>query len=294
MEPSGQVSSGLDGELDGENCLKEIANNYIEDEDVDNSSGDEAGVARENGIAFSRHTGHGRDGRRVLVENGTEDCRDNADDSASDGDRIEVSDDSSGEEDSGESSGKDGEQDGDDEDDEGEEEEKEVGERGGNHGTPALRRGETCITDNVFMNNSSREHGKLVSNERLPTAAEGMPVEKEEVDTADDIQNGLEVPEKGLTESESGPQTGGTQVGPALRRRRGRPLKSSDRKSNIRAAPITPKLEEPRVVRVNRGVKRRFPGITLFPGPPDHYLNTSPLRAFLTLFAMPIGSFYSI
>jgi len=257
MEPSGQVSSGLDGELDGENCLKEIANNYIEDEDIDNSSGDETGVARENGIAFSPHTGHGRDGRHVLIENGTEDRRDNADDSASDGDRNVVSDDSSGEEDSGESSGKDEEQDGDDEDDEGEEVEKEVEELGENHGTPAPGRGEICITDNVFMNNSSREHGKLVSNERG----------KEEVGTADGIQNGLEVLDKSLTESESGPQTGGTQAGPALRRRRGRPLKSSDRKSNMRAAPITPKLEEPRVVRVNRGVKRRFPGITLSPGP---------------------------
>lgn len=243
MEPSGQVSSGLDGELDGENCLKEIANNYIEDEDIDNSSGDdEIGAARENGIAFSGH------GRHVLVGNGTEDYRDqNADDSASDGDR---NDDSSGEEDSGESSGKDEEQDEDDDGEEEEEKEVEDSQRG-NHGTAA---------PNVFMNNSS----KLVGNERFSAAAKELSVENEEVDTADGIQNGLEeAPEKSLTESE----TGGTQAGPALRRRRGRPLKSNDRKSNIRAAPITPKLEEPRVVRVNRGIKRRFPGTSLFPGP---------------------------
>lgn len=276
MEPSGQVSSGLDGELDGENCLKEIANNYIEDEDVDNSSGDEAGVARENGIAFSPHTGHGRDGRHVLVENGTEDFRGNADDSDSDSDddRIEVSDDSSGEEDSGESSEKSEEQDGDDDEDREEEEEKGAEERGRNHGTSARGSGGTSNTDNAIMNNSSRERGKLVNNERLSGAAKRVSVEREEVDTAEGIQNGLEVPEKSLTESECGPQTGGTQAGPTLRRRRGRPLKSSDRKSNIRAAPITPKLEEPRVVRVNRGVKRRFPGIALFSWTPDHCLNS--------------------
>lgn len=101
--------SGLDGELDGENCLKEIVNNYIEDEDVDNFSGDEVGVVRENGIVFLWYIGYGCDGRCVLVENGIEDCRDNVDDSVSDGDRIEVFDDSLGEEDFGEFLGKDGE-----------------------------------------------------------------------------------------------------------------------------------------------------------------------------------------
>lgn len=50
-----------------------------------------------------------------------------------------------------------------------------------------FRRGEICIIDNVFMNNFSREYGKLVSNERLLIVVEGMLVEKEEVDIVDDI-----------------------------------------------------------------------------------------------------------
>lgn len=281
MEPSGQVSSGLDGELDGENCLKEIANNYVEDEDIDNSSGDEIGVARENGIPFSQDT----EGRHVLAKNGTEDYRGN--DSASEGVRNNVSDDSSGDEDSGEeSSGKDEEQDGDDEDDEGEEEAvKEVEGPEGNYGSAGLGRGEP---DNVFVNKSSREHGKLVGNERYSAAGEGFSIENEEVYNAHGIENGLQVPEKSQTESESGPHIGGAQGGPALRRRRGRPLKSSDRKSNVRAAPITPKLEEPRVVRVNRGVKRRFPGTLIFPSP-GSLLFSSFLCAVVT-FVISIGS----
>jgi hypothetical protein len=55
--------------------------------------------------------------------------------------------------------------------------------------------------------------------------------------------------------------------GSTSRRRRGRPLKQSAQKSSIQTSPITPKLEEPRAVRSNRGIKRWFPGTSLVLSP---------------------------
>ena len=96
-------------------------------------------------------------------------------------------------------------------------------------------------------------------------------IEKQEEERADAVNtgsangfiNGVEGAEKRLTDSEDGflVETVEGQPGPTLRRRRGRPLKSNGRKASMRVAPITPKLEEPRAVRSNRGVKRRFPGM---------------------------------
>ncbi|CAM6020248.1 unnamed protein product [Sphagnum balticum] len=55
-------------------------------------------------------------------------------------------------------------------------------------------------------------------------------------------------------------EAGDPLPGSTSRRRRGRPLKQSAQKSSIQTSPITPKLEEPRAVRSNRGIKRWFPG----------------------------------
>lgn len=257
MDPSGQAIGGLNAAVEGENCLKEIANNYVEEEDGENSSGgEESGGAGENGIASSAQVGYGRGGRQVSVGNGTDECRDSGDDSGNDGGGIEVSSDSSGEEHSGES-----EEDGDDEDEEGDEEEEEAeeeadeeekgeGVRGQNHGTSDRGSRGTGAEENGFVGEHDRE--------RCSAEAEEMD------DDVGGVQNGVEAAEKSLTESEGGGQSGGTQVGRTLRRRRGRPLNPGERKSSSRAAPITPKLEEPRAVRVNRGMKRRFPGTVPF------------------------------
>lgn len=260
MDPSGQASGGSNVAVEGENCLKEIANNYVEEEDGDNSSGDEIGVARENGVALSAHVGDGRGGRHGLVGNGTDGCRDSADESDSEGGRIEVSTDRSGEEHSGEFSEKDEEngdeeyveEDGEEEgkeEEEGDEEEEEREEdmRDQNDGTSGRERRGLEVAENGFAKEDKRER-------YWGDATDG-------VEDAGDIQNGVEGSEKSVTESEGGPESGGSKGGPSLRRRRGRPLKSSERKSSIRGGPITPKVEEPRAVRVNRGVKRRFPGM---------------------------------
>ena len=148
----------------------------------------------------------------------------------------------------------------------------------------------------VNTNNSSREEGSVESGEHENKDDPAMGDDEEEGRAANEKAESAdectvvtmnaraggqhdefeEVPEeKSLTESEGAPPLqvvenggggGGVGVlllpGPTLRRRRGRPLKSNGRKtSSIRAAPITPKLEEPRAVRSNRGIKRRFPGI---------------------------------
>ena len=233
MDPSGGEScGGVNAAVEGENCLREIANNYVEEEDGDNSSGEEqVGVARENGGAFSGRGSHGRGGRHGVVGNGTEECGESAGDS---GGPMEVSSGSSGEEHSGESSEKDGEG--------GDEEEV----RGGRQGTSGGGSRGTGGAGNGFAN---EEEGERYWGDA-----------REELDDAGGGENGREA-----TESEGGRGSGGAGGGPTLRRRRGRPLKSSERMASIRAAPITPKLEEPRAVRVNRGIKRRFPGIAHSP-----------------------------
>jgi hypothetical protein len=262
MEPSGRASGGLNAAAEGENCLKEIANNYVEEEDGDISSGEETGVGRENGIAFPVRVGEGVGGRHVLVGNGSGECRDGADDSGGDGGRIEVSSDGSGEEHSGESS-EDDEGDGEEEEEveveveeeEQEEEDEEVREeemRRPNHGTSGGRSRGMGGTENGFAKEQNRE---------------GYSGDAEEgVGDAGGVENGVEAGEKSQSESEGDPESGGTQGGRTLRRRKGRPLKSGGQKASVRASPITPKLEEPRAVRVNRGMKRRFPGIALSPG----------------------------
>jgi hypothetical protein len=62
-------------------------------------------------------------------------------------------------------------------------------------------------------------------------------------------------------------EAGDPLPGSTSRRRRGRPLKQSAQKSSIQTSPITPKLEEPRAVRSNRGIKRWFPGTSLVLSP---------------------------
>ncbi|KAG0630847.1 hypothetical protein M758_1G207500 [Ceratodon purpureus] len=255
MDPSCQASGGSNVAVEGENCLKEIANNYVEEEDADNSSGDEIGVVRENGVTSSGHVGDGTGGRHVLVGNGTEGCRDNADYSDSEGGRIEVSTDRSGEENSGESSEKD-EENGDEEyveeeeeEEEGEEEEEEEGDT--EEGEEEMRElnGEMSGRGRRGMEVAENGYAKEDNGERYSgDATDG-------VEDAGGMVNGVEGSEKSVTESEGGGETGGSKGGRSLRRRGGRALKAS-----IRGGPITPKLEEPRAVRVNRGVKRRFPG----------------------------------
>lgn len=246
MDRLDEASGGADLAVQGENCLKQIASNYVEEEDGENCSGEEEGVGRENGADSAAPGGHGGGGRHGLGESVGVEVRDSAGHSGNESERREASGESCDEEQGGGSSGEEEEEDGDDE------EEGEEGEQ---------RHGGASVAENGFANLDERDEGKAANSESYSGGVEGLAVERENTDSAEGTRDRVDAAEKSVTQSECDPEGGGVQGGPTLRRKRGRPLKSSERQTSIRAGPITPKLEEPRSVRINRGVKRRYPGI---------------------------------
>nr|PNR43462.1 hypothetical protein PHYPA_015843 [Physcomitrium patens] len=245
MDRLDEASGGADLAVQGENCLKQIASNYVEEEDGENCSGEEEGVGRENGADSAAPGGHGGGGRHGLGESVGVEVRDSAGHSGNESERREASGESCDEEQGGGSSGEEEEEDGDDE------EEGEEGEQ---------RHGGASVAENGFANLDERDEGKAANSESYSGGVEGLAVERENTDSAEGTRDRVDAAEKSVTQSECDPEGGGVQGGPTLRRKRGRPLKSSERQTSIRAGPITPKLEEPRSVRINRGVKRRYPG----------------------------------
>lgn len=214
----------------GENCLKHIASIYVEEDDGENSSGEE------DGVESSAEAGHGSEGRHGLGESVGMEGRDDG-----------VNDENRTEECGGSFDGVHGG---------GSSEERDDGAVGGGE----EMHGGGNIAENGFVQHGDRHNGMTAGGERHSGAAEGARVEGEKRGCAGGAEDGVELGEKSLSNSDCDGESGEVQDGPAVRRKRGRPSKSGEWKANMRAAP---KVEEPRAVRMNRGVKRRFPGIAL-------------------------------
>ncbi|XP_024373546.1 uncharacterized protein [Physcomitrium patens] len=211
----------------GENCLKHIASIYVEEDDGENSSGEE------DGVESSAEAGHGSEGRHGLGESVGMEGRDDG-----------VNDENRTEECGGSFDGVHGG---------GSSEERDDGAVGGGE----EMHGGGNIAENGFVQHGDRHNGMTAGGERHSGAAEGARVEGEKRGCAGGAEDGVELGEKSLSNSDCDGESGEVQDGPAVRRKRGRPSKSGEWKANMRAAP---KVEEPRAVRMNRGVKRRFPG----------------------------------
>lgn len=236
--------------VERENSLREIANNYVEDEDLDNTSSDERGITQDRGHEMQHSLG---DTRAVAfgAENGGEtahfeertDTLSPSLDKEHPNDGVEIL-----------------------------KEEGEVGIAVSPRLSHQIEVAENANEPATGPREDKKQGEFSLQNKEEPSSeVMGTATEKEEEERADAVNtgsangfiNGVEGAEKRLTDSEDGflVDTVEGQPGPTLRRRRGRPLKSNGRKASMRVAPITPKLEEPRAVRSNRGVKRRFPGM---------------------------------